>query len=65
MAAIKKGDFVEVEYTGKTKTDKIVFDTTDEKTAKKSDIHSERMEYGPVVVCIGENQILGGLDEEL
>lgn len=63
--AIKKGDFVEVEYTGTTKMDKIIFDTTDEKTAKENDLHTENMEYGPIVICIGESQILKGLDDEL
>jgi len=65
MPKISKRDFVEVEYTGKTKEDNIVFDTTDEKTAKDNNIHAAKMEYGPVVVCIGENQILEGLDKEL
>jgi FKBP-type peptidyl-prolyl cis-trans isomerase 2 len=65
MPAIKKGDFVEVEYTGKTKEDNIIFDTTYEKTAKENNIHSQGMEYGPVAVCVGEGQILKGLDEEM
>lgn len=65
MPTIKKGDFVEVEYTGRTKEEDIIFDTTDEKTAKENNIHSEGMEYGPVAVCVGEGQILGGLDEEI
>lgn len=65
MPKISKGDFVEVEYTGKTKEDNIVFDTTDEETAKKNNIYAAKMQYGPVAVCIGEGQILKGLDEEL
>ncbi len=65
MPIIKKKDFVEVEYTGRTKIDKIVFDTTDEKTAKDNDIHTENMEYGPVIICIGEAQVLKGLDDGL
>jgi FKBP-type peptidyl-prolyl cis-trans isomerase 2 len=65
MPTIKKNDFVEVEYTGKIKEDDIVFDTTDEKTAKENNLHAAKMEYGPVVVCIGEKQILEGLEEEL
>ena len=35
---IKKGDFIEVEYTGKIIDDGIVFDTTDEKVAKLLDV---------------------------
>lgn len=62
---IKKDDFVEIEYTGKTKEGSIVFDTTSEEAARKSNIHSGHAIYGPVVVCIGEGQLLKGLDESL
>ena len=65
MTLIKKQDFVEIEYTGKTKEGNMIFDTTDEKTAKDNNIHKEEMTYGPVVVCVGEGQVIKGLDEEL
>ena len=65
MAQISKGDFVEVEYTGKLKEEGIIFDTTDEAAAKESGIYSDNTEYGPAVVCIGEGQLLKGLEEEL
>lgn len=61
---IKKHDFVEIEYTGQLK-DGIVFDTTDEKTAKENNIHDPKAEYKPTIVCIGEQQIPEGLDEFL
>jgi len=60
--AIKEGDFIEVEYTGKLKEDGAVFDTTDEKIAKEADIFSEKMAYGPVIVCVGKGHILKGLE---
>lgn len=63
--AIKKNDFVELEYTGRVKEGNVVFDTTDEATAKKEGIHSPSAKYGPVVICIGEGQILKGLDEKI
>ena len=62
---IKKGDFVEVEYTGKIKEDGFVFDTTSEKVAKDNNIHNPNVQYGPTVVCIGQHQLLKGLDEGL
>jgi len=65
MPAIKKKDFVEVEYTGKIKEDNIVFDTTDSEIAKKNNIFAAKMQYGPVIVCIGEGQILKGLEDGL
>ena len=65
MTQIKKKDFVEVEYTGTIKDDNAVFDTTDEKLAKKANIHNKEMNYGPLVICVGEQQILVGLDKAL
>ena len=62
---IQKKDFIEIEYTGKIKEDAIVFDTTDEKIAKDNDIHNEEVAYGPVVLCVGEGQVLAGLDKAL
>ncbi len=63
MVKIKKGDFVEVEYTGKTEG--IVFDTTDEKIAKENDFHNKDVSYGPIVICIGEKHIIPGLDKRI
>ena len=65
MAKINKNDFVEIEYTGKTKEGSIVFDTTNEKIAKDNAIHNESQTYGPVVICIGEKQVLPGIDDQL
>lgn len=62
---IKQNDFVEIEYTGRVKETGEVFDTTDEKTAKEANIYSEKAEYQPVVVCVGQGQLLQGLDEFL
>jgi len=65
MTTLTKGEFIEVEYTGKLKENNEVFDTTDEKTAKEAKIHSPKQEYGPVIICLGEQQLLAGLEEEL
>jgi len=62
---IKKHDFVEIEYTGRLKDTNEVFDTTDVNTAKEAQIFSEKGEYSPVIICIGEHQILKGIDEFL
>ena len=61
--SIKKHDFIELEYTGRLKDTKEVFDTTDEKTAKDSKIFSEKAEYKPIIICVGEAHLLKGLDE--
>ena len=62
---IKIKDFVEVEYTGTIKEDNLIFDTTDEQLAKDNNLFNENMAYGPVVICLGEGQVLKGLDDEL
>ena len=61
MTIISKKDFVEIEYTGKTKDENFVFDTTDEKVAKEHNLQNQN-NFGPVIVCIGEEQVLKGID---
>ena len=61
---IKNNDFIEIEYTGKVK-DGPIFDTTDEKIAKDNNIYNEKMEFGPIVICVGEQQVIRGLDKKL
>lgn len=62
---IKKHDFIELTYTGIIQDTQQVFDTTDEKEAKKAHIYNKNMDYSPLIVCVGENQLLPGLDKEL
>ena len=62
---INAHDFIEIEYTGRVKDDDSVFDTTDEKTAKDAGIRNPRMEYGPLVICVGEGNVLHGLEAAL
>jgi FKBP-type peptidyl-prolyl cis-trans isomerase 2 len=63
--ALKENDFIEVEYVGKVKGDDMVFDTTDEKLAKESGIHNPNASYGAVIICLGNGQLLKGLDSAL
>lgn len=62
---LKNGDFILLDYTGKIKDTKQVFDTTIEQTAKDSNIHQKGAKYKPAMVCIGEGDVLKGLDEDL
>lgn len=57
-------DFVELDYTGKFK-DGTVFDTTSKETAEDNNIFSAEMKYKPAVVCVGEKQLIPGLDGAL
>jgi FKBP-type peptidyl-prolyl cis-trans isomerase 2 len=65
MVTIKKEDFVEIEYTGKLKEEDAIFDTTSEKIAKESKIYNQNMRYGSVIICLGEGQVLKGLEKAL
>lgn len=62
---IKENDFIELEYTGKIKDGNIVFDTTQKDIAEKADILNPRVEYKPVVLCVGQEHILKGIDNAL
>ncbi len=57
-------DFVELEYTGKFK-EGMVFDTTSKEVAQKNGVFSPQIKYGPAVICIGEKQLVKGLDDAL
>ena len=63
METVRKRDFIEIEYTGKIKEDNTIFDTTDEKVAKENNLHGH--DFSPAVICIGEEQILKGIDKNL
>ena len=62
MVKIKKGDFIEIDYIGKFSNGN-VFDTNIKETGEKNQIHKK--EYQPLIVCVGENQVIKGLDKNL
>lgn len=62
---VNKGDFVKVEYTAKLKENGLIFDTTDEKTAKKAGIEREKTKYKPITLIVGAGYTIRGLDASL
>lgn len=71
---IKKGDFIELDYTGKSSEDDKVFETTIQQVAEDSGLlhkhepghnHDHSDQYHSVIVCIGERQLLPGLDAKI
>jgi peptidylprolyl isomerase/FKBP-type peptidyl-prolyl cis-trans isomerase SlyD len=62
---VKKHDFIQINYTGKIKETGQVFDTTNDAIAKESNIHNPKMKYEPTIICVGERQIIKGLDEQI
>tara|TARA_Y100000310_G_scaffold232179_1_gene234921 strand:- start:139 stop:810 length:672 start_codon:yes stop_codon:yes gene_type:complete len=62
MTAIKKGDFIELDYVGKLANTGKIFDLTDAELAKKEGILNPQQKYGPVTICVGEGMLVGGID---
>jgi FKBP-type peptidyl-prolyl cis-trans isomerase SlyD len=60
---VKKGDFIEVEFTGKVKDGGIVFDTNVESVAKDSGIDKKGLK--PFVLAVGQRMLPEGFDEDL
>lgn len=62
---LKEKDFIEIEYIAKIKDTDKIFDLTDEKVAKEKNIYNPHLKYGPIIICLGQNHILPGLDKKL
>lgn len=71
---IKKGNFIELNYTGKIQEVGKIFDTSIQQVAEDAGLlhkhapghnHDHSDQYSPVTICVGERQLLPGLDEEL
>jgi FKBP-type peptidyl-prolyl cis-trans isomerase SlyD len=63
MDKIKKGDFIELDFTAKLTSNDMVYDTTSEQVAKDNNIYSKEYNYNPLIVTVGEGHLLKGLDE--
>ena len=61
---LKKQDFVELDYTARLE-DGTVFDTTVESVAKEHKLDDKNAKHKPVIICIGESQLVKGLDDAL
>lgn len=62
---LKKGDFIEINFIGRLKENNHIFDLTDEKIAKQNNLYNKDLKYKPVIICLGFNDIIKGLDKEL
>ncbi|MBN1167548.1 MAG: peptidylprolyl isomerase [Methanospirillaceae archaeon] len=60
---IEKGDFIKLNYSGMYNS--TVFQTTWRNIAEENGIGDEKTIFEPIVVCVGQNQVITGLDEEL
>lgn len=65
---IKKNDFVEIEFTGRTENAQgNIFDTTDLKEAKEAGLADDTMKdrFKPLRLCVGQGMILKAIDDAL
>ena len=60
----KKKDFVEIDFTGRTE-DGEVFDTSVKEVAQKQDFYNPNQKYKRLTLCIGEGNVVKGLDKSL
>ena len=63
--SIQNGNFIEIEYLAIDKESGKIFDLTSEQEAKKANIYDKTAVYGPRVICIGESQVIPGLESSL
>ena len=61
----KEHDFIEIDYIARTKDDNKIFDLTDEKIAKENNLYQANKEYSSIVICLGKNDVIPGLDKQL
>ena len=59
---LKEKDFIAISYTGRLQENDVVFDTTDEAVAKEAHMFNPKNKYGSRIVCLGQHQLLPGLD---
>ena len=62
---LKKGDFIELEYVAILKEENKIFDLTIEQVAKENNLYDPKINYKPIVICLGYSDVIPGLDEEL
>jgi peptidylprolyl isomerase/FKBP-type peptidyl-prolyl cis-trans isomerase SlyD len=63
--AIKDGDFVRVNFTGKIKESDEVFDTTYDEVALEAEIFDENKTYKPIPIVVGGNHLLPAIEKEI
>ncbi len=62
---MNEGDFVRINYVGRIKESKEIFDLTKEDVAKEKGIFNPDFKYGPVPVIIGSSMIIKGVEKIL
>ena len=63
--AIKEGDFVRLNFTGKIKETDEVFDTTYDEIAQEAGIFDENKTYKAIPIVVGGNHLLPAIEEAI
>ena len=63
--AIKDGDFVRLDFTGKIKETDEIFDTTIADVAEEAGIFVDQKIYGPIPIVVGGNHLLKAIEEAI
>ncbi|EQD36865.1 peptidylprolyl isomerase, FKBP-type [mine drainage metagenome] len=63
--SFKDNDFIEIEYDAWDAGSNTLIATTLESTAKEGSIYDSKAKYGKVLVVVGSNGIIKGLDREI
>lgn len=61
--AVKEGDFVRLNYTGKVQETGEIFDTTNEEVAEEAGLKTENKTFGSIPIAVGVGHVLKGLDK--
>ena len=61
---IQKGDFIEVDFTGRIKSSDEIFDTTKKQEAEKIGSKNTN-QIKPLIISVGNKMVLKGLDNDL
>ena len=62
---MEKGDFVKVDFVATRKSDGKIVDTTIESVAKEAGIYSKDYSFRPMLVILGRNEVIEGLEDEI
>jgi len=63
--AVKEGDFIRINYTGKVQETGEIFDTTGEEIAEEAGLKTENKIFGAIPIAVGVGHVLKGLDKGL
>ncbi len=62
---MQTGDFVSIDFVGRVKDTREIFDLTFEDVAKKENIYNPKIKYEPITVVVGAGFVIVGLDDAM